>query len=60
MQEGALGALVSGSGPTCIFLARDNDHAIDLAVRLSGGAVCRSVRRVIGPAPGAKVESTSS
>lgn len=60
MQEGALGALVSGSGPTCMFLARDNDHAIDLAVRLSGGAVCRSVRRVIGPVPGAKVETASS
>jgi 4-diphosphocytidyl-2-C-methyl-D-erythritol kinase len=60
LQEGALGGLVSGSGPTCIFLARDNDHAIDLAVRLSGGAVCRSVRRAIGPAPGAKVENTSS
>ena len=24
---GALGALVSGSGPTCFFLARDAEHA---------------------------------
>lgn len=59
MNEGALGALVSGSGPTCFFLARDNDHAIDLAVRLSGGAVCRTVRRVNGPVPGAKVSLVS-
>jgi 4-diphosphocytidyl-2-C-methyl-D-erythritol kinase len=59
MNEGALGALVSGSGPTCIFLARDNDHAIDLAVRLSGGAVCRTVRRVTGPVPGARVSTTT-
>lgn len=59
INEGALGALVSGSGPTCMFLARDNDHAIDLAVRLSGGAVCRTVRRVTGPVPGAKINTTT-
>lgn len=60
MTEGALGAIVSGSGPTCIFLARDNDHAIDLAVRLSGGAVCRTVRRVTGPVPGARTNPTTN
>jgi len=57
MNEGALGALVSGSGPTCMFLARDGDHAIDLAVRLSGGAVCRTVRTVTGPVPGARLNT---
>lgn len=52
---GALGGLVSGSGPTCAFLARDEDHALDLAVALSGTGLCRSVRRAQGPVPGARV-----
>jgi len=54
-EFGALGALVSGSGPTCCFLARDAGHATDLAVALSGAGVCRSVARATGPAPGATV-----
>jgi 4-diphosphocytidyl-2-C-methyl-D-erythritol kinase len=54
-EFGALGALVSGSGPTCFFLARGASHATDLAVALSGAGVCRSVARATGPAPGAIV-----
>lgn len=54
-EFGALGALVSGSGPTCFFLARGASHATDLAVALSGAGVCRSAARAIGPAPGATV-----
>jgi 4-diphosphocytidyl-2-C-methyl-D-erythritol kinase len=54
-ELGALGALVSGSGPTCFFLARSASHATDLAVGLSGAGVCRGVARVAGPAPGAAV-----
>lgn len=54
-ELGALGSLVSGSGPSCVFLARDADHATDLAVGLSGADVCRSVRRTVGPVPGARV-----
>jgi 4-diphosphocytidyl-2-C-methyl-D-erythritol kinase len=54
-EFGALGALVSGSGPTCFFLARSASHATDLAVSLSGAGVCRSVARATGPAPGAVV-----
>ena len=54
-EFGALGALVSGSGPTCFFLARSAGHATDLAVSLSGAGVCRSVARAAGPAPGAAV-----
>jgi 4-diphosphocytidyl-2-C-methyl-D-erythritol kinase len=53
----ALGALVSGSGPTCYFLARDQAHATDLAVALSGAGVCRSVATATGPAAGASVIS---
>jgi 4-diphosphocytidyl-2-C-methyl-D-erythritol kinase len=55
LESGALGALVSGSGPTCLFLARDASHATDLAVALSGAGVCRTVTRASGPVPGATV-----
>jgi len=54
-EFGALGALVSGSGPTCVFLTRNASHATDLAVMLSGAGVCRSVTRAAGPASGAVV-----
>jgi 4-diphosphocytidyl-2-C-methyl-D-erythritol kinase len=56
-ENGALGAIVSGSGPTCAYLARDGSHARDLAVALTGTGVCRSVVTVTGPAPGATVIS---
>jgi 4-diphosphocytidyl-2-C-methyl-D-erythritol kinase len=54
-EYGALGAIVSGSGPTCAFLVRDQEQALDLAVALSASGVCRSVRRGHGPVPGARV-----
>ncbi len=54
-EYGALGSIVSGSGPTCAFLVRDADHALDLAVGLTATGVCRTVRRAHGPVPGAKV-----
>jgi 4-diphosphocytidyl-2-C-methyl-D-erythritol kinase len=52
---GALGALVSGSGPTCAFLVRDDASAIDLAVALSATGLCRTVRRATGAASGASL-----
>lgn len=52
---GALGALVSGSGPTCAFLARDAEHALDLAVSLSASGVCSGVRTGRGPVAGARI-----
>jgi 4-diphosphocytidyl-2-C-methyl-D-erythritol kinase len=52
---GALGALVSGSGPTCFFLVRDAGHAAGLAAQMSGAGVCRSVTTATGPAAGASV-----
>jgi 4-diphosphocytidyl-2-C-methyl-D-erythritol kinase len=55
LELGALGALVSGSGPTCLFLAASADRALDLAASLSGAGVCRSVARAAGPVPGAAV-----
>jgi 4-diphosphocytidyl-2-C-methyl-D-erythritol kinase len=54
-ENGALGAVVSGSGPTCAFLAADAGRAGELAVALTGAGVCRGVVRVQGPAPGAAV-----
>ena len=54
-EFGALGAIVSGSGPTCAFLAANAGHARELAVSLTGAGVCRGVVRVKGPAAGAAV-----
>jgi 4-diphosphocytidyl-2-C-methyl-D-erythritol kinase len=55
LELGALGALVAGSGPTCVFLAASANRALDLAVSLSSAGVCRSVARVTGPVPGAAI-----
>ena len=55
LELGALGALVAGSGPTCVFLAASANRALDLAVSLSGAGVCRSVARVTGPVAGAAI-----
>ncbi|MBA2769168.1 MAG: 4-(cytidine 5'-diphospho)-2-C-methyl-D-erythritol kinase, partial [Sporichthyaceae bacterium] len=38
-EYSALGSIVSGAGPTCVFLASDEDHAIDLAVALSSSGL---------------------
>lgn len=54
-ERGALGGVVSGSGPTCAFLVRDPDHAADLAAALTAAGVCRAVVHVTGPAAGASV-----
>jgi 4-diphosphocytidyl-2-C-methyl-D-erythritol kinase len=52
---GALGGVVSGSGPTCAFVARDEEHALDIAVALTASGVCRTVRRATAPVVGARV-----
>lgn len=52
---GAIGAMVSGSGPTCVFLAKDHDQALDIAVGLSGSGLCDSVRHASGPTHGARI-----
>jgi len=59
-EFGAVGAMVSGSGPTCAFLATDSGHARELAVSLTGAGVCRAVARVHGPVPGASVVAERS
>lgn len=52
---GALGSIISGSGPTTMFLASDEEHALDIALALSGAGVCADVVQASGPAPGARV-----
>ena len=55
VEAGALAGIVSGSGPTCAFLCASADSAIDVGTQLSGAGVCRTVRVVSGPVPGARV-----
>jgi 4-diphosphocytidyl-2-C-methyl-D-erythritol kinase len=55
LEYGALGAMVSGSGPTCAFLVSGEPAAVDLSVALSAEGVCRAVRRTVGPVTGARV-----
>ena len=55
VDYGALGGIVSGSGPTVAFLVSDDDHAMDLTVALSSSGVVSSVVRANGPTNGARI-----
>lgn len=55
MDYGALGGIVSGSGPSVAFLAEDEDHALDLVVALTSSGVVGNVVRATGPVVGATV-----
>jgi 4-diphosphocytidyl-2-C-methyl-D-erythritol kinase len=57
VDAGALAGIVSGSGPTCAFLCASAEDAVRVAAELSGAGVCRTVRVVHGPVPGARVIS---
>ncbi|GLU46922.1 4-(cytidine 5'-diphospho)-2-C-methyl-D-erythritol kinase [Nocardiopsis ansamitocini] len=52
---GALGAIVSGSGPTCAFLARSAGHAQELARALRALPECAGTVTAHGPVPGATI-----
>jgi 4-diphosphocytidyl-2-C-methyl-D-erythritol kinase len=54
-QLGALAAIVSGSGPTCAFLAPDEIGATALASALAAEGVCRTTRIATGPAAGVRI-----
>jgi 4-diphosphocytidyl-2-C-methyl-D-erythritol kinase len=54
-EYGALGAIVSGSGPTVAFLVDNEEQGLDLAVALTASGVVGSVARAFGPVHGAKV-----
>jgi 4-diphosphocytidyl-2-C-methyl-D-erythritol kinase len=51
----ALGGIVSGSGPTCVFLAADARHAAEIVAVLERSGLCRTACAVTGPVPGARV-----
>ncbi|MDN3352477.1 4-(cytidine 5'-diphospho)-2-C-methyl-D-erythritol kinase [Actinomadura sp. DC4] len=51
---GALGSVVSGSGPTCAFLASSAAHADELAAALADTPHFAQVRQAHGPVPGAE------
>jgi 4-diphosphocytidyl-2-C-methyl-D-erythritol kinase len=55
LEYGALGGVVSGSGPTVAFLVRDHEHALDLSVALTASGAAELIRRVHGPVHGARV-----
>ena len=55
LDYGALGAIVSGSGPTCAFLVASEAAAVDLCVALTADGVVRTARPAHGPVPGARL-----
>lgn len=57
LDLGAVGAVVSGSGPTCAFLTTDESAAVDLSVALAAENICHAVRRVSGPVAGARLHT---
>lgn len=52
---GAAGGIVSGSGPTVVFLARGAESARDLADGLRAGGHCRAAVATSGAAAGARL-----
>ncbi|MFB7669655.1 4-(cytidine 5'-diphospho)-2-C-methyl-D-erythritol kinase [Kitasatospora sp. NPDC056138] len=54
-EAGAIGALVSGSGPTCAFLAKDAEAAVAIAKSLEESGTCRAAHPTYGPVAGAQV-----
>lgn len=57
IEAGALGAILSGSGPTALFLASDEQHSLDIAFALSSASGCADVVQSRGPVTGARVTS---
>ena len=53
-DHSAHGAIVSGSGPSCLFLCAGNAHAVQVAGALSAGGFS-PVSYARGPVPGARV-----
>ncbi|SCG41138.1 4-(cytidine 5'-diphospho)-2-C-methyl-D-erythritol kinase [Micromonospora halophytica] len=52
---GALAGIVSGSGPTCVFLAAGAADAERIAGEVEAAGVCREARVAHGPVAGARV-----
>jgi 4-diphosphocytidyl-2-C-methyl-D-erythritol kinase len=60
MENGALGGIVSGSGPTVAFLVSDTERSLDLAVALTASGVAASIKRAVGPVRGAHIITAAS
>jgi len=54
-DAGALGVLVSGSGPTIAALARSRQHALVIAAAMTAAGVTDHVLTAVGPVAGARV-----
>lgn len=54
-DAGALGVVVSGSGPTVAALARSRQHALAIAAAFTASGVADRVLTAAGPVPGARV-----
>lgn len=57
-DAGALGVVVSGSGPTVAALARNRQQAMAVAAAMMAAGVADDVLLASGPVPGARVTST--
>lgn len=55
LAAGALAAMVSGSGPSCLCLAADAADAARIAAELTDRAVCSTAHVAFGPVAGATV-----
>ncbi|HPU13017.1 MAG TPA: 4-(cytidine 5'-diphospho)-2-C-methyl-D-erythritol kinase [Aeromicrobium sp.] len=54
LEAGALGAIISGSGPTTLFLAASEAHSLDLAMALTSASSAADVIQSRGPVIGAR------
>lgn len=57
-DAGALGVVVSGSGPTVAALARNRQQAMAIAAAMMAAGVADDVLLASGPVPGARITST--
>jgi 4-diphosphocytidyl-2-C-methyl-D-erythritol kinase len=60
LDNGALGGIVSGSGPTVAFLVSGTESSLDLAVALTASGVASAVKRAVGPVRGAQIVTAAS
>lgn len=54
-EHGAIASMLSGSGPTCAFLAATEADAVELSARLASEPSILGAKRVSAPAGGAKL-----
>ncbi|MDQ1537938.1 MAG: 4-diphosphocytidyl-2-C-methyl-D-erythritol kinase [Actinomycetota bacterium] len=60
LDNGALGGIVSGSGPTVAFLVSDTERSLDLAVALTASGAAPAMKRAVGPVRGAHIITAAS